>query len=150
MKKVTLMAILLSLALVACGEKKVEEVKEAATQTVEQAKETATTAAAEVKETAEKAVEEVKDAAKETIAEVKEAVAQALKFKTADGVEYGLDIDGDNAVLKTADGKEYNLKAAVSASGSRFADENGNEIHFKDGSGIAKIDGKEFNLELVK
>nr|WP_241635753.1 MliC family protein [Fusobacterium gastrosuis] len=139
MKKVTLMAILLSLALVACGEKKVEEVKDAAAQTVEQVKETATEATAEVKETAEKAVEEVKD-----------AVAQALKFKTADGVEYGLDVDGDHAVLKTADGKEYHLKADVSASGSRFADENGNEIHFKDGSGIAKIDGKEFNLDLVK
>lgn len=150
MKKVTLMAILLSLALVACGEKKVEEVKDAATQTVEQVKETATEATAEVKETAEKAVEETKDAAAAAVEEVKDAVAQAFKFKTADGVEYGLDVDGDNAVLKTADGKEYHLKADVSASGSRFADENGNEIHFKDGSGIAKIEGKEFNLDLVK
>lgn len=143
MKKITLMAILLSLALVACGEKKVEEVKEVATAAVAEVKEAATTAAAEVKETTTAAVGEVKDA-------IVEAIKSNLVFKTEDGSEYKLDIDGDNAILKTANGEEFNLKADVSGSGTRFADEKGNEIHFKGEEGIVKINGKEFNVNLKK
>ncbi|MDO4690318.1 MAG: MliC family protein [Fusobacterium sp.] len=149
MKKITLMAILLSLALVACGEKKVEEVKEAATQTVEQVKETATEAVAEAKESAEKAVESAKNAASEVIADAKAAMSDALKFKAADGTEYSLDITGDNAVLKTSTGKEYPLKAAVTGSGVRFADEKGNEIHFKGDEGVVNLDGKETTIKAL-
>lgn len=165
MKKLTLMAILLSLALVACGEKKVEEVKETATQAVEQVKETATEAVADVKDKANEAVTEVKESAEKTMADAKdkanevmtdakdkanEVMADALKFKTADGTEYNLNINGDNAVLKTSTGEEYNLKAAVSGSGVRFADEKGNEIHYKGESGVVNLNGKESTVELVK
>lgn len=161
MKKLTLMAILLSLALVACGEKKVEEVKETATQAVEQVKETATEAVADVKDKANEAVTEVKESAEKTMADAKDkanevmadakaAMTDALKFKTADGTEYNLNINGDNAVLKTSTGEEYNLKAAVSGSGVRFADEKGNEIHYKGESGVVNLNGKESTVELVK
>lgn len=150
MKKLTLMAILLSLALVACGEKKVEEVKETATQAVEQVKETATEAVADVKDKANEAVTEVKESAEKTMADAKAAMTDALKFKTADGTEYNLNINGDNAVLKTSTGEEYNLKAAVSGSGVRFADEKGNEIHYKGESGVVNLNGKESTVELVK
>lgn len=172
MKKITLMAILLSLALVACGEKKVEEVKETATQAVEQVKETATEAVADVKDKANEAVTEVKESAEKTMADAKDkanevmtdakdkanevmadakaAMTDALKFKTADGTEYNLNINGDNAVLKTSTGEEYNLKAAVSGSGVRFADEKGNEIHYKGESGVVNLNGKESTVELVK
>lgn len=143
MKKLTLMAILLSLALVACGEKKVEEVKETATQAVEQVKETTNEAVAEVKESAEKAMTEVKDKANEIMTDV-------LKFKGEDGTEYSLNLKDDNAVLKTSTGEEYTLKAAVSGSGERYADEKGNEIHFKGNSGIVNLNGKQTSIELVK
>lgn len=194
MKKLTLMAILLSLALVACGEKKVEEIKESATQAVEQVKENATQAvdeakektseaAAEVKDKANEAVEQAKESAEKTMndakdkaneviadakdkanqvitdakdkanevmADAKATMADSLKFKNADGKEYTLDINGDNAVLKTSTGEEYNLKAAVSGSGVRFADEKGNEIHYKGESGVVNLNGKESTVELVK
>lgn len=183
MKKLTLMAILLSLALVACGEKKVEEVKETATQAVEQVKETANEAVAEVKETtsqavdqakettnetvaevkdkaneamaevkesAEKAMTEVKDKANEVMADAKAAMTDALKFKGEDGTEYTLNLKDDNAVLKTSTGEEYTLKADVSGSGERYADEKGNEIHFKGNSGIVNLNGKQTSIELVK
>ncbi|WP_022818955.1 MliC family protein [Fusobacterium russii] len=194
MKKLTLMAILLSLALVACGEKKVEEVKENATQAVEQVKENASQAVeeakdktnetvaevkenaaqvveqakekanetveqvkekanetvAEVKEKAEKTMENVKDKANEAMASAKAAMADALKFKAADGAEYTLNVNGDDAVLKTSTGEEYKLKAAVSGSGERFADDKGNEIHFKGQSGVVNLNGKETTVELVK
>lgn len=73
-----------------------------------------------------------------------------LAFKAEDGSEYKLHFNGDNAVLKTAKGEEFTLKNAVSASGTRLADEKGNEIHFKGDSGVATINGKEFPLELKK
>lgn len=173
MKKMTVMAILLSLALVACGEKKVEEVKEAATQAVEQVKETTTEAAAEVKESAEKAMADVKEAAENTVSdakeaatnavadmkemaetkvgEMKEAVMEALKFKSEDGTEYSLDVDGDNAILKTSTGEEYTLKRDVSASGERYTDDKGNEIHFKaEDGGMLNLNGKEIKLDIAK
>ena len=157
MKKLTLMAILLSFALVACGEKKVEEVKDVANQAVEQVKETATEAkettmevaadakekiseaATEVKESAEKAVEDVKNKANEIMAEKKD-----VNFKAEDGTEYTLTLIGDDdAVLKTSTGEEYPLKAAVSGSGVRYADDKGNEIHYKADNGLIKLNGKE-------
>ena len=111
MKKFAMLALAMSLFLVACGEKK-EEQKPAeqpaaeATATTTEATATTTEAAAEVK---------------------------AFSVKTEDGKEFTLEVaaDGATATLTDAEGKVTELKNAETASGERYADEAGNEIAMK-------------------
>jgi len=101
MKKFAMLALAMSLFLVACGEKK-EEQKPAEQPAAEA---TATTTQAPATEAA---------------AEVK-----AFSVKTEDGKEFTLEVaaDGATATLTDAEGKVTELKNAETASGERYADE---------------------------
>ena len=119
MKKFTMLALAMSLFLVACGEKK-EEQKPAeqpaaeATATTTEATATTTEAAAEVK---------------------------AFSVKTEDGKEFTLEVaaDGATATLTDAEGKATELKNAETASGERYADDAGNEVAMKGTEGILTL-----------
>ena len=119
MKKFAMLALAMSLFLVACGEKK-EEQKPAeqpaaeATATTTEATATTTEAAAEVK---------------------------AFSVKTEDGKEFTLEVaaDGATATLTDAEGKVTELKTAETASGERYADEAGNEIAMKGTEGVLTL-----------
>ena len=102
MKKFAMLALAMSLFLVACGEKKEEE--KPAEQPAAEA--TATEATAEVKAFTVK-TEDVKEFTLEVAA------------------------DGETATLTDAEGKVTELKNAETASGERYADEAGNEIAMK-------------------
>lgn len=119
MKKFAMLALAMSLFLVACGEKTAEK----AAETVETAKEEVKEAATEVKEAAENMV----------------ADATSFTVKSEDGKEYMLVVAGDVATLTDAEGKAMELKRAESASGEKYADEAGNEIHFKAEEGILTL-----------
>ncbi len=105
MKKFAMLALAMSLFLVACGEKKEEE-----------------------KPAEQPAAEATATEATEATAEVK-----AFTVKTEDGKEFTLEVaaDGETATLTDAEGKVTELKNAETASGERYADEAGNEIAMK-------------------
>jgi len=113
MKKFAMLALAMSLFLVACGEKK-EEQKPAEQPAAEATEATATEAAAEVK---------------------------AFSVKTEDGKEFTLEVaaDGATATLTDAEGKVTELKNAETASGERYADEAGNEIAMKGTEGVLTL-----------
>ena len=115
MKKFAMLALAMSLFLVACGEKKEEE--KPAEQPAAEA--TATTATTEAPAT-----------------EVK-----AFSVKTEDGKEFTLVVaaDGATATLTDAEGKVTELKNAETASGERYADEAGNEIAMKGTEGVLTL-----------
>ena len=119
MKKFAMLALAMSLFLVACGEKKEEE---------KPAEQPATEAAAP---------------APETTAPATEAAAEAKTFslKTEDGKEFTLVVaaDGATATLTDAEGKVTELKNAETASGERYADEAGNEIAMKGTEGVLTL-----------
>lgn len=117
MKKFAMLALAMSLFLVACGEKK-EEQKPAEQPAAEA---TATTTQAPATEAA---------------AEVK-----AFSVKTEDGKEFTLEVaaDGATATLTDAEGKVTELKNAETASGERYADEAGNEIAMKGAEGVLTL-----------
>ncbi|EFE86601.1 MliC family protein [Fusobacterium periodonticum] len=112
MKKFAMLALAMSLFLVACGEKKEEQ--KPAEQPAAEATATATEAAAEVK---------------------------AFSVKTEDGKEFTLEVaaDGATATLTDAEGKVTELKNAETASGERYADEAGNEIAMKGTEGVLTL-----------
>ena len=112
MKKFAMLALAMSLFLVACGEKKEEQ--KPAEQPAAEATATTTEAAAEVK---------------------------AFSVKTEDGKEFTLEVaaDGATATLTDAEGKVTELKNAETASGERYADEAGNEIAMKGTEGILTL-----------
>ena len=114
MKKFAMLALAMSLFLVACGEKKEEE-KPAEQPAVE-----ATAPATEAPAT-EAAVE-----------------AKSFSLKTEDGKEFTLVVaaDGSTATLTDADGKATELKNAETASGERYADDAGNEVAIKGTEGV--------------
>ena len=116
MKKFAMLALAMSLFLVACGEKKEEE---------KPAEQPATEAAAP---------------APETTAPATEAAAEAKTFslKTEDGKEFTLVVaaDGATATLTDAEGKATELKNAETASGERYADDAGNEVAIKGTEGV--------------
>ena len=111
MKKFAMLALAMSLFLVACGEKKEEQ--KPAEQPAAEAPATTTTEA--------------------PAAEVK-----AFSVKTEDGKEFTLEVaaDGATATLTDAEGKVTELKNAETASGERYADEAGNEIAMKGAEGV--------------
>ena len=113
MKKFAMLALAMSLFLVACGEKKEEQ--KPAEQPVAEATATTTEAPA---------------------AEVK-----AFSVKTEDGKEFTLEVaaDGATATLTDAEGKVTELKNAETASGERYADEAGNEIAMKGAEGVLTL-----------
>ena len=102
MKKLAMLALALSLFLVACGEKKEEE--KPAEQPAAEA--TATEATAEVK-------------------------AFTVKTEDGKEFTLEVAADGETATLTDAEGKVTELKNAETASGERYADEAGNEIAMK-------------------
>ena len=112
MKKFTMLALAMSLFLVACGEKKEEE--KPAEQPAAEATAPATEAAAE---------------------------AKTFALKTEDGKEFTLVVaaDGATATLTDAEGKATELKNAETASGERYADEAGNEVAMKGTEGILTL-----------
>ena len=112
MKKFAMLALAMSLFLVACGEKKEEQ--KPAEQPAAEAPATTTEAAAEVK---------------------------AFSVKTEDGKEFTLEVaaDGATATLTDAEGKVTELKNAETASGERYADEAGNEIAMKGTEGVLTL-----------
>ena len=119
MKKFAMLALAMSLFLVACGEKKEEE-KPAEQPAVEA---TATTEA--------------------PATEATEAAAEEKTFsvKTEDGKEFTLVVaaDGATATLTDADGNATELKNAETASGERYADDAGNEVAIKGTEGILTL-----------
>ena len=119
MKKFAMLALAMSLFLVACGEKKEEE---------KPAEQPATEAAAP---------------APETTAPATEAAAEAKTFslKTEDGKEFTLVVaaDGATATLTDAEGKATELKNAETASGERYADDAGNEVAMKGTEGVLTL-----------
>ena len=119
MKKFTMLALAMSLFLVACGEKKEEE------------------------KPAEQPAAEAAAPAPETTAPATEAAAEAKTFslKTEDGKEFTLVVaaDGATATLTDAEGKATELKNAETASGERYADEAGNEVAMKGTEGILTL-----------
>ena len=117
MKKFAMLALAMSLFLVACGEKKEEE-KPAEQPAVE-----ATAPATEAPAT-EAAVE-----------------AKSFSLKTEDGKEFTLVVvaDGSSATLTDAEGKATELKNAETASGERYADDAGNEVAMKGTEGILTL-----------
>lgn len=119
MKKFAMLALAMSLFLVACGEKKEEQ--KPAEQPAAEATATTTEAAATTTEAA---------------AEVK-----AFSVKTEDGKEFTLEVaaDGATATLTDAEGKVTELKNAETASGERYADEAGNEIAMKGTEGVLTL-----------
>ena len=116
MKKFAMLALAMSLFLVACGEKKEEE--KPAEQPAAEA--TATTEAPAT----EAAVE-----------------AKSFSLKTEDGKEFTLVVaaDGSTATLTDADGKATELKNAETASGERYADDAGNEVAIKGSEGVLTL-----------
>ncbi len=121
MKKFAMLALAMSLFLVACGEKKEEE---------KPAEQPAAEAAATTEAPATEAP------ATEAAAEVK-----AFSVKTEDGKEFTLEVaaDGATATLTDAEGKVTELKNAETASGERYADEAGNEIAMKGTEGVLTL-----------
>ena len=115
MKKFAMLALAMSLFLVACGEKK-EEQKPAEQPAAEA---TATT----------------------TTTEAPAAEVKAFSVKTEDGKEFTLEVaaDGATATLTDAEGKVTELKNAETASGERYADEAGNEIAMKGAEGVLTL-----------
>ena len=117
MKKIAMLALAMSLFLVACGEKKEEE-----------------------KPTEQPAAEATAPA---TEAPATEAAAEAKTFslKTEDGKEFTLVVaaDGATATLTDAEGKATELKNAETASGERYADDAGNEVAMKGTEGILTL-----------
>ena len=115
MKKFTMLALAMSLFLVACGEKKEEKPAE----------------------------QPAAEAAATTEAPATEAAAEAKTFalKTEDGKEFTLVVaaDGATATLTDAEGKATELKNAETASGERYADEAGNEVAMKGTEGILTL-----------
>ena len=120
MKKFAMLALAMSLFLVACGEKKEEKPAEQP--------------AAEAAATTE---------APATEAPATEAAAEAKTFalKTEDGKEFTLVVaaDGATATLTDAEGKATELKNAETASGERYADDAGNEVAMKGTEGILTL-----------
>ena len=120
MKKFAMLALAMSLFLVACGEKKEEE------KPVEQpaAEAAATTEAPATEAPAEAAAEE-----------------KTFSVKTEDGKEFTLVVaaDGATATLTDADGNVTELKNAETASGERYADDAGNEVAMKGTEGILTL-----------
>ena len=116
MKKFAMLALAMSLFLVACGEKKEEE--KPAEQPAAEA--TATTEAPAT----EAAVE-----------------AKSFSLKTEDGKEFTLVVvaDGSSATLTDAEGKSVELKNAETASGERYADDAGNEVAIKGTEGVLTL-----------
>ena len=114
MKKFAMLALAMSLFLVACGEKKEEE------KPAEQPAAEATAPATEAPAT-EAAVE-----------------AKSFSLKTEDGKEFTLVVaaDGATATLTDAEGKATELKNAETASGERYADDAGNEVAIKGTEGV--------------
>ena len=117
MKKFAMLALAMSLFLVACGEKKEEE------KPAEQPAAEATAPATEAPAT-EAAVE-----------------AKSFSLKTEDGKEFTLVVaaDGSTATLTDADGKATELKNAETASGERYADDAGNEVAIKGTEGVLTL-----------
>ena len=117
MKKFAMLALAMSLFLVACGEKKEEE-----------------------KPAEQPAVEATAPA---TEAPATEAAAEAKTFslKTEDGKEFTLVVaaDGATATLTDAEGKATELKNAETASGERYADDAGNEVAIKGTEGVLTL-----------
>ena len=116
MKKFAMLALAMSLFLVACGEKKEEKPAEqpAAEATAPATEAPATEAAAE---------------------------AKTFSLKTEDGKEFTLVVaaDGATATLTDAEGKATELKNAETASGERYADDAGNEVAMKGTEGILTL-----------
>ena len=114
MKKFAMLALAMSLFLVACGEKKEEE--KPAEQPAAEAPATTTT-------------------------EAPAAEAKAFSVNTEDGKEFTLEVaaDGATATLTDAEGKVTELKNAETASGERYADEAGNEIAMKGSEGVLTL-----------
>ena len=114
MKKFAMLALAMSLFLVACGEKKEEQ--KPAEQPAAEAPATTTT-------------------------EAPAAEAKAFSVKTEDGKEFTLVVaaDGATATLTDAEGKATELKNAETASGERYADEAGNEVAMKGTEGILTL-----------
>ena len=110
MKKFAMLALAMSLFLVACGEKKEEE--KPAEQPAAEA--TATEAAAEVK-------------------------AFTVKTEDGKEFTLEVAADGATATLTDAEGKVTELKNAETASGERYADEAGNEIAMKGTEGVLTL-----------
>ena len=123
MKKFTMLALAMSLFLVACGEKKEEK----------PAEQPATEAAAPATEAP----------ATEATASTEAPAAEAKTFalKTEDGKEFTLVVaaDGATATLTDAEGKATELKNAETASGERYADDAGNEVAMKGTEGILTL-----------
>ena len=119
MKKFAMLALAMSLFLVACGEKKEEE--KPAEQPAAEATATTTEAAATTTEAATE--------------------AKSFSVKTEDGKEFTLEVaaDGATATLTDAEGKVTELKNAETASGERYADEAGNEIAMKGTEGVLTL-----------
>ena len=110
MKKFAMLALAMSLFLVACGEKKEEE--KPAEQPAAEA--TATEATAEVK-------------------------AFTVKTEDGKEFTLEVAADGATATLTDAEGKVTELKNAETASGERYADEAGNEIAMKGAEGVLTL-----------
>ena len=115
MKKFAMLALAMSLFLVACGEKKEEKPAE----------------------------QPAAEAAATTEAPATEATAEEKTFsvKTEDGKEFTLVVaaDGSTATLTDADGKATELKNAETASGERYADDAGNEVAIKGTEGVLTL-----------
>ena len=113
MKKFAMLALAMSLFLVACGEKKEEE---------------------------KPAEQPAAEATATTEAPATEAAAEEKTFsvKTEDGKEFTLVVaaDGATATLTDAEGKATELKNAETASGERYADDAGNEVAIKGTEGV--------------
>ena len=114
MKKFAMLALAMSLFLVACGEKKEEE--KPAEQPAAEATAPATT-------------------------EAPAAEAKTFSLKTEDGKEFTLVVaaDGATATLTDAEGKATELKNDVTGSGERYTDEAGNEVAMKGTEGILTL-----------
>ena len=110
MKKFAMLALAMSLFLVACGEKKEEE--KPAEQPAAEAP--ATEAAAEAK-------------------------TFSLKTEDGKEFTLVVAADGATATLTDAEGKATELKNAETASGERYADDAGNEVAMKGTEGILTL-----------
>ena len=117
MKKFAMLALAMSLFLVACGEKKEEE------------------------KPAEQPAAEATAPATEAPATEAAAEAKTFSLKTEDGKEFTLVVvaDGSSATLTDAEGKATELKNAETASGERYADDAGNEVAIKGTEGVLTL-----------
>ena len=113
MKKFAMLALAMSLFLVACGEKKEEQ----------------------------KPAEQPAAEATATTTEAPAAEVKAFSVKTEDGKEFTLEVaaDGATATLTDAEGKVTELKNAETASGERYADDAGNEVAIKGTEGVLTL-----------